>query len=566
MFSLSPISSSEGRTMLLTGNLKNGECISYATMDEIRIIHTGDTHLGYRQYHSEVRRQDFLNAFAKVIDDAIAMRVDAVIHAGDLFDSRNPTLEDILETMRLFSRLKDAQIPLLAVVGNHESKQSTQWLDLYESMGLVIRLGTTPHMLGNVAVYGIDHVPKSRIPMFDYSVFTSDNNIADSTNGAASAEYRLLVMHQMMKPFAFGEWDVQEILSSLPFKVDAVLLGDNHKHEIIRLGETWVTYCGSTERNGISELEPRSYNIVTAGSEGIEISKRVIPTRDFVFIPVSLSKGSQAYEEIFSAIKERDVEGKVVFVNISGDPEIKVKFSEIEEFLLSRKALVPGIRDLRTGDISVEDPSLSFCFTDPDEAVKKELRGMHLTRGGLMLDEIIRDPLVVKSRVDTEVEDRLGELLEGMDFTDKVEIPKRPALQEDGSDEMPLAELTEEAAVVEKGKAGPASDDDTAATPLQVGEAPAEDKERAGEDEQLLPADETAGLKEPASAYWTQPASQQHLIPGGEDVRDHPVSDSTALKSARQQKARPEKGSEPSEDNKNKTASKPRQYNLGDYL
>lgn len=556
--------------MLLTGNLKNGECISYATMDEIRIIHTGDTHLGYRQYHSEVRRQDFLDAFAKVIDDAVSMKVNAVIHAGDLFDSRNPTLDDILETMKLFSRLKDAQIPLLAVVGNHESKQSTQWLDLYESMGLVIRLGATPYMLGNVAVYGIDHVPKSRIPMFDYSVFNPGNNVND---GAASAEHRLLVMHQMMKPFAFGEWDVQEVLGSLPFKVDAVLLGDNHKHEIIRLGETWVTYCGSTERNGISELEPRSYNIVTAGSEGVEISKRVIPTRDFVFIPVSLSKGSQAYEEIFSAIKERDVEDKVVFVNISGDPEIKVKFSEIEEFLLSRKALVPGIRDLRTGDISVEDPSLSFCFTDPDEAVKKELREMHLTRGGLMLDEIIRDPAVVKSRVDTEVEDRLGELLEGMDFTDKVEIPKRPALQEDESDETLVPRSQEETAVAEEGIIEPVSADGFPAVSAREQQEPASQAAAgAAEDEaerQFPDASEPAGVKETASEYATPTGNQQQLTLAGNNSQDHPARESDIPESG-PMKSTPEhaleKGSGTPEDKKHKTASGPRQYNLGDYL
>jgi DNA repair exonuclease SbcCD nuclease subunit len=28
-----------------------------------RVIHTGDTHIGYSQYHSPVRRQDFLDAF-----------------------------------------------------------------------------------------------------------------------------------------------------------------------------------------------------------------------------------------------------------------------------------------------------------------------------------------------------------------------------------------------------------------------------------------------------------------------------------------------------------------------
>jgi DNA repair exonuclease SbcCD nuclease subunit len=61
-------------------------------VQETRIFHTADTHLGYRQYHSEVRRQDFFKAFEVVIQDAFDMQVDAVVHVGDLFDSRNPKL------------------------------------------------------------------------------------------------------------------------------------------------------------------------------------------------------------------------------------------------------------------------------------------------------------------------------------------------------------------------------------------------------------------------------------------------------------------------------------------
>jgi exonuclease SbcD len=122
---------------------------------EIRIIHTADTHLGYKQYHSEFRRKDFFDAFEVVINDAVEMQVDAVVHAGDLFDSRNPTLEDLLETINILSRLKAASIPFFGIVGNHESKQNTQWLDLFEEMGLAARLGKKPRLIGDAAIYGI---------------------------------------------------------------------------------------------------------------------------------------------------------------------------------------------------------------------------------------------------------------------------------------------------------------------------------------------------------------------------------------------------------------------------
>ena len=36
-----------------------------------RVLHTGDTHLGYQQYHLATRREDFLAAFEQVTEDAV---------------------------------------------------------------------------------------------------------------------------------------------------------------------------------------------------------------------------------------------------------------------------------------------------------------------------------------------------------------------------------------------------------------------------------------------------------------------------------------------------------------
>ena len=36
-----------------------------------RVIHTGDTHIGYRQYNAPERRRDFLEAFRSVVSDAV---------------------------------------------------------------------------------------------------------------------------------------------------------------------------------------------------------------------------------------------------------------------------------------------------------------------------------------------------------------------------------------------------------------------------------------------------------------------------------------------------------------
>jgi len=399
---------------------------------EIRILHTADTHLGYRQYHSEVRRQDFFKAFELVINDAIDMQVDAVVHAGDLFDSRNPTLEDLLETISILSRLKAVEIPFFGIVGNHESKQNTQWLDLFEEMGLAARLGTKPQILetrgGNgdsVAIYGIDSVPKSKIPIFDYSGFETP----ESCNLPESCR-KLLVMHQIVQPFPYAEWDCAEVLEKLPFKIDAILLGDYHKYEKIKVGDAWVTYPGSTERNSASESEPRSYNIITLSGEEMEISRRTIPTRDFLTIPVTLCKEENPFEQIFSAVNEHleELSGSVVFLEISGDSGIVLSLSEIEEHLLSKGVLVSRVKDRRIKE-SLPADVLKVAFSDPDHAVADEIKRLNLNDGGLIIDEIVRNPNISRSRVDEETEGRLSKLVEALDFKDpnfKIEISIRP--------------------------------------------------------------------------------------------------------------------------------------------
>lgn len=417
---------------------------------EIRILHTADTHLGYKQYHSEARRKDFFAAFELVINDAIEMQVDAVVHAGDLFDSRNPTLEDLLETMNILSRLKVAGIPFFGIVGNHESKQNIQWLDLFEEMGLAARLGKKPLMVGNVAIYGIDSVPKSKIPIFDYSGFEAPGPIISphSTSSALSTPsqlstpfsgvenyWKLLVMHQIMSPFPYAEWNCDEVLENLPFKVDAVLLGDYHEHAIIKnkTGETWITYPGSTERNSMSEKEARSYNIITLSEKGLEISKRTIPTRNFLSIQVKLVGEDKSYEQIFSAVNEylEEIPESVVFLEISGDSGAVLSFSEIEEYLLNKGALVPRVKDLRMKE-SFQEEVLKVTFSDPEHAVANEIKKMSLNDGGLIIDEIIRSPNISRSRVDEETEGRLLKLIEAktIDFKSpnfKIEVTASPA-------------------------------------------------------------------------------------------------------------------------------------------
>ncbi|ELZ72430.1 DNA double-strand break repair protein Mre11, partial [Haloferax volcanii DSM 14919] len=360
------------------------------------MIHTGDTHIGYQQYHSPERRQDFLDAFERVVADALDGDVDAVVHAGDLYHDRRPELPDLLGTLAALRRLDDAGIPFLAIVGNHESTRGGQWLDLFERLGLATRLGRDPHVVGDVAFYGLDHVPRSRRDELDYQFDPVD------------ADRAVLVAHGLFTPFAHADWETETVLAESNVDFDAVLLGDNHVPDTAELDGTWVTYCGSTERASASERDPRGYNLVEFTPDAVDIRRRTLETRPFAFVEVDLA-GDEGIERVRQRVREFDLEDAVVIVELRGEGET-VTPAAVESFAVEEGALVARVNDKR--DIDDDgDLATDVTFADPDDAVRERVREMGLSSAALDVDETVRASKVADSNVRDEVRERVESLL-----------------------------------------------------------------------------------------------------------------------------------------------------------
>jgi DNA repair exonuclease SbcCD nuclease subunit len=367
-----------------------------------RVIHTGDTHIGYSQYHSPVRRQDFLDAFEAVVDDAVDGGVDAVVHAGDLFHDRRPDLQDLMGTISVLRRLNDAGIPFLAVVGNHESTRGGQWLDLFERLGLATRLGDEPVVVGDTAFYGLDHVPVSRRDDLDYAFADHD------------ADYAALVAHGLFEPFGYADWDTETVLTESDIAFDAMLLGDNHTPDTAEVADTWVTYPGSTERASASEREGRGYNLVVfdadaaGGDDRVEIRRRALDTRPFVFVSVELREG-EGEPRVRERVREHDLAEAVVHVEIAGEGD-PVTPAAVEEFASDEGALVARVTDRREVDA---DGEVDVSFADPEDAVRDRLDEMALSTAARDVERAVREDGVpdanVRETVKRRIEERLDE-------------------------------------------------------------------------------------------------------------------------------------------------------------
>jgi len=429
-----------------------------------RVLHTGDTHLGYRQYHVPERRRDFLAAFEQVASDAIAGDVDAVVHAGDLFHDRRPSLDDVMGALGVLRRLDEADVPFLAIVGNHEAKREAQWLDLYESLGLATRLGAEPVTVGNTAFYGLDFVPRSKREDLAYDFADHDADVA------------ALVAHGLFEPFPHGDWDARDVLASADVRFDAMLLGDDHAPQTKHLEEpheSWLTYCGSTERASAAERDERGYNLVDFdGETGVDVRRRGLDTREFVFVDVELADG-EGVERVRERVGEHDLADAVVVVTVTGEGD-PVAPAAIEEYGEERDALVTRVTDHREVGAAVDE--LEVSFADPDAAVQERIRELGLSPAARDVDETIRASTVPDSNLDDRVEEHVRELVDAGRLAQFQPAPAADSAAEEESATSPDGETIDAATESDPGAA--ATDGDVAATD---GEVTPTDEQEEGE-------------------------------------------------------------------------------------
>lgn len=347
-------------------------------------IHTADTHLGYTQYNQPERQADYLDAFQQVVDTAIERNVTGIIHAGDLFNTSRPGTAAIRGAFQQLNRLRAADIPFLAVVGNHDGTQDTDWMHILSDMGLAHRLGRNPTVIDDVAFYGQHYVASAKRERLDYAF-----NSHDASHGVLVAHG---LFHQLSE---LGDWDFGDILSNSPVKFDAALFGDDHTPKIRRWDDEDIilTYSGSTERTAVTQRDDRVYNVVTvnhnqSGHAAFDIDQEPLQTRPHVYIERTLEPG-QGTELIEADIDDRNVTDAVVAIIIEGDDSEDISPAALEQYAREQGALVARTSDRRK--LKNLDVDYDVSFVDPDAAVREQLVDMDLSAAVAEVEGMVRD-------------------------------------------------------------------------------------------------------------------------------------------------------------------------------
>lgn len=107
----------------------------------MRILHTADWHAG-RSLHGVDRTPEVREALSEIAELALSERVDAIVVAGDIFDTRNPSAAAEDAVYDFFLRTGGAGIPSVVIAGNHDAPARL------DAIAKVLRL-TDVHVIGN---------------------------------------------------------------------------------------------------------------------------------------------------------------------------------------------------------------------------------------------------------------------------------------------------------------------------------------------------------------------------------------------------------------------------------
>lgn len=233
----------------------------------MKFLHTADLHLGYRQYGFPEREQDIYKAVRHIVDDAIKTKVDAVIIAGDIFDTTKPQ-GYVVEFMQAeVARAAAAGVPVWGIDGNHDAVNN-EWLRVCGITSL--SAGVVFDAPDQVSFYGID---ATRPAMFHNKI---DELIKEGKH------IDVLVIHQAIAEMSdftteIVAFDLVPKLQKLGVRY--VAMGDIHGYKEMDIGGIRFVYPGSVEVKAIDEDHSKSYSVVDITKDSLKTAYVPIPTR-----------------------------------------------------------------------------------------------------------------------------------------------------------------------------------------------------------------------------------------------------------------------------------------------
>ena len=242
----------------------------------MRIIHTSDIHLDSpltsRLSADKIRerRRELLSGFGRLVDEAKTQGTEAIIIAGDLFDSDKASKRAIDTAIRIIEEAEE--ITFLYLQGNHEGDALTKsGISLPENLKL-FGDDWTYHSIGEVTFAGRNTVCDG---MFD-----SLSLSADRTN--------IVILHGELRDRTASP-DIIGIKDAAGKNINYLALGHYHSYCTTAIDDRCAAvYCGTPEGRGFDEVGEKGYVMLSATAGRVIHSFRSFAKRRLHIIPLEL--------------------------------------------------------------------------------------------------------------------------------------------------------------------------------------------------------------------------------------------------------------------------------------
>ena len=277
------------------------------------ILHVSDTHLGAMPYGLISRARDIYEAFRETIDIALKERVSLYIHAGDFFDTPNPPPEAYIIAYRGLKKLKEANIKVVAVAGQHDipKRHAISPLYLLQDLGLIDMLAIDS-VASKVFEYGSLSITVYGV---SYGLKKSINKI----NVSKQNDRNILIAHLLLKELGIPSEEADVSLNHIPDGFMYIAMGDYHiKTELKHLCGAPAIYPGATEIHKENECCDKFVALVDLSAKEPIINfiklKSVRP-----WIKISCVNSFNCTKELSEKISslDKNVKRPIVYVEIS---------------------------------------------------------------------------------------------------------------------------------------------------------------------------------------------------------------------------------------------------------
>jgi len=360
----------------------------------MRFIHTSDIHLGktYRTSPGEAERyEDFFRCLAGIVTDAIEAKVDFVLIGGDLFHVGQILPKTFAKTIDVLQPLKDANIPCIAIEGNHDwihRRDSISWMEALSHMGYIRLLRPSRTEDGGYRFDPFDeetgmggHVEIRGLNIYGLGYIGAQaGSHVERICEAVTTKNNLLLFHVGIwsySPVEIGNMKIEEA-HPLAEKFGYVALGHGHKPYIVATpeGKDYAYNPGSPEQVNFGEQKyDKGYYFVTVTDGEYEVGFKTTSPRPMIVATIDLDGAEDAEEALLRFVEQvneqlpetEDSRQLLLELKLVGH----VKFHPFE---LSRERLKIVLEDIANPlHVEIKNHLSLVTNTGGEESVKKSL-------------------------------------------------------------------------------------------------------------------------------------------------------------------------------------------------